>query len=509
MPTPGDEDVTTESGEDYALEASIARFEEVKKAIASINLDNEDSSSGGRVGRLDRLHLLCTYLAEDIQGGALIKSPFQLARLFSLVMQHIAPGCIPGLTSQRYDLMLATITMNCIMRNAIHHSWERILLQLLRSDLATDSSPPGGNRGEGLEEGWVGKLYNVALPLLIECSVNDDCIGMKRIDSQYEIIGCSILHFVDELGWTLLHHAVHNKSTRVIKYLISECHFSVNESSKDACKLAPLHIASSHHFYGVIEILLDLGASRELHSGKNETPLDLLLSSSKSSASGNCKSLFQSIYYLLSSVDDLWSSCSEGCMLCKICQRCDASVVEEVGTLASQSNSQKWNLDYIVQSIGALLRRGIFVCAISLLQKFQDFVFEMTKLTEASGALSILLNEVLKSASIQSIITVCDILGPTIQYERLGFLTVKQLCSHINAAVLRGDLLLCKHIVENIFCESDYVYQRGEIQIDGPRDWSTHGDSGTLMRPLMSISPMLMAIYRHDAAVTNLLMTFG
>ena len=50
MSAPGDEDVTTESGQDDALEASIARYEEVKKAIASINLDNGDSSSSGGVG---------------------------------------------------------------------------------------------------------------------------------------------------------------------------------------------------------------------------------------------------------------------------------------------------------------------------------------------------------------------------------------------------------------------------------------------------------------------------
>ena len=498
----------TEVGKDGDFQPSIARYVEVRRAIASINLESDGSSSSS--SRVGRLHLLCTYLMQDtqgMQGDAVIKSPFQLAQLLSLVRQHVAPGCLLGQTVQQYDLMLATIAMNCIMRNAIHHSWERILLQLLKSDLTTDSSPIDGTRGAGgLEEGWVSRLYNMALPLLIECAVNDDCIGMKRIDSQYEIIGCSILHFVDELGWTLLHHAVHNKSTRVIKFLITECHFSVNGFSKDSYRLAPLHIASSHHHYEVIEILLDMGASREMCTGKNETSLDLLIGSGKSTSGGNSKSLFQSIYYLLTSVDDLWACRSQGCMLCKICQLCDPSVVEEVGTLASQSDSRKWNLDYIIQSIVVLFRRGNFACALSFLQKFQGFVFEMSKLPEASEGLSVLLNEVLRSASIQSITLVCNILGPTIKYQQLGFLTANQLRSHINAAILREDLLLCKHIVENIFCDSDYVYQGCNVHDNNLR---IRDCTSSFILQLASISPMLLAIYRQDAAVTNLLMTFG
>ena len=482
----------------HRFEDSIARYEAVKKAIALIDDESEGGSSSSS-GRLERFHLLCSYLAQEGPNRASIKSPFQLAQLFSLALQHMAPGRLRGYAVQRYELMLATITMNCIMRNSLHYSWERILLRLIKGDLMSQSSAPIGTSRIGeSEEGLVSKLYNVALPLLIECAVNDDCIGMKRIDSQYEIIGCSILHFVDELGWTLLHHAVHNKSVRVIKFLITERHFSVNESTEDNNRLSSLHIASSHHHYEVIELLLDLGASRELCNGKNQTPLELLLTSGKSSMSRNSKSLFHCIYYLLTSVDALWSPCAERCILFEICKYCDASVIEEVGTLASQSDPTKWNFDHLVGSMVILLRKGNFACAASLLQKFQDFVFEMTKLPEASKVLSFLLNEVLRSASIQSITLVCGILGPTSNYERLGFLTLEQLCGHINASIVRGDLLLCKHILENILFETDYVYQTYDTQDESPRS-----------ERYTSVSPMLLAVHRHDAAVTNLLMTFG
>ena len=131
-------------------------------------------------------------------------------------------------------------------------------------------------------------------------------------------------------------------------------------------------------------------------------------------------------------------------------------------------------------------------------QKFQDFAFEMSKHPEASEVLSFLLNEVLRSASIQSITSVCSILGPTSNYERLGFLTLKQVCGHINASIFRGDLLLCKHILENILFETDYVYQTYDTQDESPRS-----------ERYTSVSPMLLAVHRHDAAVTNLLMTFG
>ena len=507
MPTLGIHDVRGEGRGDL-----IVRYEEIKRALASMCLEEEEaSSSSSSWRRSDRLHALCAYLAQDTQERDTMVSPFQLARLISLVRKHVVPKCIhEGWSIQRYDLMLATVTLNCIMRNAVHYSWERILVYLMRRDLVSEVPVIGGENGpSGVDEGWVGKLYNVAFPLLIECAVNDDCIGIKRIDSQYESIGCSILHFVDELGWTLLHHAVHNKSLRVVKFLITECHFSVNEATKGNNGYTSLHIASSHHHYEMIETLLDLGASRELLSRKNETALDLLVTSGRSSTCGNSKSIFQSIYYLLSSVDEIWLNCTRGCILYKVCRFCDASVVEEVGTLASQSDSKNWNLDYLVQSIAVLLRKAAFGCVVSLLQKFQDFVFEMTKLPGASKGLSTLLNEAFRSESILTISLVCKILGPTTQYEQKGFLSSQQLSAHINAAILRGDLLLCKYIVENIICEKDYVYQRYELQDDIPRDGSCCVYPGGFSHRLTSMSPMLLSVFRHDTAVTNLLMTFG
>ena len=91
----------TEVGKDGDFRPSIARYVEVRRAIASINLESDGSSSSS--SRVGRLHLLCTYLMQDtqgMQGDAVIKSPFQLAQLLSLVRQHVAPGCLLGQTVQ-------------------------------------------------------------------------------------------------------------------------------------------------------------------------------------------------------------------------------------------------------------------------------------------------------------------------------------------------------------------------------------------------------------------------
>ena len=86
----------TGSGMKHRFEDSIARYEAVKKAIALIDDESEGgscSSSSSSSGRLERFHPLCSYfLAQEGPDRASIKSPFQLAQLFSLALQHMAAG---------------------------------------------------------------------------------------------------------------------------------------------------------------------------------------------------------------------------------------------------------------------------------------------------------------------------------------------------------------------------------------------------------------------------------
>ena len=81
----------TGSGMKHRFEDSIARYEAVKKAIALID-DESEGGSCSSSGRLERFHLLCSYLAQEGPDRASIKSPFQLAQLFSLALQHMASG---------------------------------------------------------------------------------------------------------------------------------------------------------------------------------------------------------------------------------------------------------------------------------------------------------------------------------------------------------------------------------------------------------------------------------
>ena len=79
----------TGSGMKHRFEDS--RYEAVKKAIALID-DESEGGSCSSSGRLERFHLLCSYLAQEGPDRASIKSPFQLAQLFSLALQHMAAG---------------------------------------------------------------------------------------------------------------------------------------------------------------------------------------------------------------------------------------------------------------------------------------------------------------------------------------------------------------------------------------------------------------------------------
>ena len=161
----------------------IVRYVEIKRALASMCLEEEEASSSSSSSswrRSDRLHALCAYLAQDTQERDTIVSPFQLARLISLVRKHVVPKCIhEGWSIQRYDLMLATVTLNCIMRNAVHYSWERILVYLMRRDLVSEVPVIGGENGPRESMRVVGKLYK-SLSVADECAVNDDCTELNE-----------------------------------------------------------------------------------------------------------------------------------------------------------------------------------------------------------------------------------------------------------------------------------------------------------------------------------------
>lgn len=443
-------------------------------------------------------------------------SIWQLSSLLSLVRAHLAPSsgyCYDESSAQQWDVMLSTIFKNCIMRNAMNHSWERILSNLMVSDLALGSN--------WREAGVVAKLYTIVFPLLIECSVNDDSLGIKRIDAQYDI-GCSIINFRDELGWSLLHHAASNKSLRVITYLY-ENHFSVNERSAEGGDLTPLHMAAFRQFHEVVELLLDCGAVRSITSSRGETALDLLLSSVSISANRNSTSspqrLFQTIYFLLPSVDDLWrpsssswpssssSSSIHGSLFHRICSVCDSSVVEEVATLAMQADSSSWCIECLVHCIVTTVRNQNISCATMLVQKFRAYLSRVSKLPDTFEYLSLLLSEIIHSQSTQLLALICAVLNISRRSESLGFLSSRQLGYHMNMSVLRGDLLMCKYIVENFVYENDYIYSW--FDEEGCDENIISYYSSTFVDRVSSLSPMMLGIFSDDAAVTNLLMAFG
>ena len=467
---------------------------------------------------VSKLRILCKYLVESINTS---NSCWQIAELLSLVRQIMEPQSRNDCCIRPWDIMLSTIFIRCIARSAISYSWERILFRIMTNDLSLC--------GKWKEEGIVSKIYTTAFPLLIECAVNDDTLGIKRIEAQYDI-GCSIINFIDEIGWTLLHHAVYYSSIRVIRFLL-ENNFSVNEASTISGGITPLHVAAAQHSYEVIRLLLDYGALRDIRSSRGETALDLLLSSALISSRKfvtpeSSKGVFQSIYFLIVTVNDLWDSTATSAsfsspslsssnmsahqnkcsILNRVCETCDLSVIEEVVTLATQAPSDVWNIGCVVHSILVLVRKRNISAASMLMFKFRHFLSNGMAFDCNHELYIHLLGEIVYGGSTQLLAVACEVLIMSTSVGK-NLLRPRQICAYINSSILQGNLLMCNYIVENLLGDEDCIYSWYDLDI-GDDGNSIHfiSDFGKF---LSSMSPMMVGVVRNDVAVTNLLLTSG
>ena len=466
---------------------TIQTYEEIKVLLEGANEN--------------RLNLLCNELNMKLSSNGDLKellTPFQLSSLLSIVLVEIVPGYKSEQSIREWNLMLATILLNCVFRGSMGSSWERIILQLVRRDLLSSV--------HDWREGIVAKTYTIAFPLSIECAINDDCIGIRRLATQYDI-GCSIINFRDELGWGIMHHAAYNKSLRLIRFLF-ENHISVNERT---CidRLTPLHIAAKMHYYDLIEPLIGFGAIVGIKSATGQTALDLLLATAalrfRRTTIVSAGKLWQAISILLPSQEDLWvldAPISSSSLLSRITCTCNVSVIEGVVQLANRVDPAIWNLDALLFAIVGVLRKKNASCSICLIKSFKDYLLSSSRQLSGSKSFSFLFGEAVRSSLVQVVSLLCETLD--ISKSRIHiFLNSHDIRSFVNICVLRGDLSMCKCLVENVRCNEDYIFHR-ELESTENITGLPHRNSLRFTSLHAAFAPMSLSILKHDVALAKI-----
>jgi hypothetical protein len=194
-----------------------------------------------------------------------ILSVWQISSLFRLVRIEIIDKKDFGSNVKKWELYFSHILINLIFPSNLSCLWERIISKIIISDSTK------GN------DGFIVKLYEVDLPLTINCAVNDDALGLIRLESNYSKIG-SLYKYKDELGWGLIHHASYSNSLKIIDLLIKN-NISVNDKSNSS-EITPLHIAALNQNYNLIEKLLQHGANIFSLDIQSNIPFQYLLNRS-------------------------------------------------------------------------------------------------------------------------------------------------------------------------------------------------------------------------------------
>ena len=116
---------------------------------------------------------------------------------------------------RKWDLEYSFVLINCIFPSNVEITWGRLSKSILVHDL--NHTLPYDGSGENCYVNFILKYVREMIDLI---STND-FIGVQRKLSSRSL-KYSVLQSLDELGWTLLHHAAYHSSIDCMNALISE-----------------------------------------------------------------------------------------------------------------------------------------------------------------------------------------------------------------------------------------------------------------------------------------------
>jgi hypothetical protein len=321
--------------------------------------------------------------------------------------------------------------------------------------------------------------YETVVNVLIDCAVNDDCVGARRINAQHST-GCSILSVRDHLGWGLLHHAVYHRSFRMVRFLI-ENGISVNDrvetSSRNRdvtphyCDATALHFAAAAHSYDMINVLVDLGAivtlsasASESASGANLCPLQFLLRSASlnkkkaAMAVTNPVECVRAIEALLPSFEALWEIDVTGlplfAHLLSALPAHSAALLEGIWRLLSQAPDSSRNFQVLVDSLCHLFSKKKHLASVFLLQKYREYLranFEPKHRALSVDADRRLCRGAVLSGFLQVFAAVCNIIDP------ISFLSPEDLKTLVLDCIFRKDALMLQSLLDRTCSSSSLV----------------------------------------------------